>query len=70
MIRGQRAKFLAQITGGLIMFDAPYCWCCGEKEHKNGYGCNNQKCKEYYKLKESLKGAKNTEQANQPDSGE
>jgi len=45
------------------MFDAPHCWCCGEKEHKNGYGCNNQKCKEYYKLK----GAKNTEQLLQPD---
>ena len=36
------------------MFDAPYCFACGEKEHKNGYGCNNPKCKEYYKLKESL----------------
>jgi len=40
------------------MFNAPHCRCCGEKEHKNGYGCNNPKCKEYYKLKWS----KNTEQ--------
>ena len=40
------------------MFNAPHCRCCGEKEHKNGYGCNNPKCKEYYKLK----GDKPTEQ--------
>jgi hypothetical protein len=33
------------------MFNAPYCKSCGEKEHFNGYGCNNPKCKEYYKLK-------------------
>ena len=45
------------------MFDAPYCWCCGEKEHKNGYGCNNPKCKEYYKLKDT----QNIEQLLQPD---
>ncbi len=45
------------------MFDAPYCWCCGKKEAKNGEGCNNPQCKEYYKLK----GAKNTEQRVRPD---
>lgn len=27
------------------MFEAPYCWCCGRKEHFNGYGCNNPECK-------------------------
>lgn len=33
------------------MFDAPYCTSCGEKEHSNGYGCNNPKCTKYYKIK-------------------
>jgi len=47
------------------MFNAQNCWCCGKKEAKNGQGCNNPDCKEYYKLK----GVKNTEQANRPDSG-
>jgi hypothetical protein len=49
------------------MFNAPYCWCCGKKEHFNGYGCNNPDCKEYYKLKELKRGAKNTEQQAQAD---
>ena len=40
------------------MFKASNCWYCGRKESKNGEGCNNPDCKEYYKLK----GAKNTEQ--------
>ena len=40
------------------MFNAPHCQYCGKKEHKNGYGCNNPDCKEYYKLK----CVKNTEQ--------
>ena len=40
------------------MFNAPHCKCCGKKEDKHGRGCNNPKCKEYYKLK----GVKNTEQ--------
>jgi len=40
------------------MFNAPRCYSCGKKEHKNGYGGNNPKCKEYYKLK----SVKNTEQ--------
>jgi hypothetical protein len=44
--------------GGIIMYEAPYCWCCGKKEHFNGYGCNNPECKEYYKLKELKLGAK------------
>ena len=35
------------------MFDAPYCSSCGEKEHYNGYGCNNPKCKKYYKIKDA-----------------
>lgn len=35
------------------MFDAPNCGCCGKKEAKNGQGCNNPDCKEYYKRKES-----------------
>lgn len=45
------------------MFNAPHCWYCGRKESKNGQGCNNPDCKEYYKLK----GAKNTEQQVQAD---
>ena len=36
------------------MFNAPHCQCCGKKEAKNGQGCNNPDCKEYYKLKESF----------------
>lgn len=40
------------------MFNAPHCKCCGKKEDKHGRGCNNPKCKKYYKLK----GVKNTEQ--------
>ena len=36
------------------MFNAPHCKCCGKKEAKNGQGCNNPDCKEYYKLKESF----------------
>jgi hypothetical protein len=51
------------------MFNAPNCGCCGKKEAKNGEGCNNPDCKEYYKLKESfVKSAKNTEQQVQADS--
>lgn len=43
------------------MFNAPHCQCCGKKEAKNGQGCNNPDCKEYYKLKESfVKRSKNT----------
>lgn len=33
------------------MFNATHCKSCGKKEAKNGEGCNNSKCKEYYKLK-------------------
>ena len=40
------------------MFNAPHCKSCCKKEDKHGNGCNNPKCKEYYKLK----GVKNTEQ--------
>lgn len=31
------------------MFEAPYCWCCGKKEHFNGYGCNNPESEEAYR---------------------
>ena len=45
------------------MFNAPHCQCCGKKEAKNGEGCNNPQCKEYYKLKD----AQNIEQLLQPE---
>ena len=64
LYRSERAKLQKQIKdiGGHTMFNAPHCCYCGKKEHKNGYGCNNPKCKEYYKLKELLKDAQNIEQ--------
>ena len=45
------------------MFNAPHCQCCGKKEHKNGEGCNNPDCKEYYKLKGAIGGCMDAEKA-------